>query len=387
LLSVTAGLLAFGRAVVYAGTPVSEPLRSDRRSHPPRRLTERRRFAARREPPPLSPNPVLDHLAPARPAVPARGGQHGWLLASLLAHLALVAAMLVLSWRSLDPSRALPPPAFDIVFEGGRPERAEAEPPPGLSAPPVPPPPLSAPPMPTPAEAPPVPTPPVPERPVPVPPVPAPPVPAPPPVPSPEAARPPPPPMAAPAPPVPPPPAPAAPRPAPPAPAQPAPSQPAPAQPAPRFPPGAFFMPDGFQLGRPAEPTLPQGRPQAQGLDLRVDPRFFEGRASSDPQVRVSGAEVGADWRAAFRRWLDENIRYPARAIELRESGSVRVQVIAEPDGTVRSVRLVMPSGSPSLNLATTLPFSGARLPAFPPPADPKGVTIDLQVNYVLIRR
>jgi len=146
-------------------------------------------------------------------------------------------------------------------------------------------------------------------------------------------------------------------------------------------------MPDGFQLGRPAEPTPPQGRPQAQGLDLRVDPRFFEGRASSDPQVRVSGAEVGADWRAAFRRWLDENIRYPARAIELRESGSVRVQVIAEPDGTVRSVRLVMPSGSPSLNLATTLPFSGARLPAFPPPADPKGVTIDLQVNYVLIRR
>jgi TonB family protein len=146
-------------------------------------------------------------------------------------------------------------------------------------------------------------------------------------------------------------------------------------------------MPDGFQLGRPTDPTPPQGRPQAQGLDLRVDPRFFEGRASSDPQVRVSGAEVGADWRAAFRRWLDENIRYPARAIELRESGNVRVQVIAEPDGTVRSVRLVMPSGSPSLNLATTLPFGGARLPAFPPPADPKGVTIDLQVNYVLIRR
>lgn len=146
-------------------------------------------------------------------------------------------------------------------------------------------------------------------------------------------------------------------------------------------------MPDGFQLGRPAEPAPPQGRPQAQGLDLRVDPRFFEGRASSDPQVRVSGAEVGADWRAAFRRWLDENIRYPARAIELRESGSVRVQVIAEPDGTVRSVRLVMSSGSPSLNLATTMPFGGARLPAFPPPADPNGVIIDLQVNYVLIRR
>jgi len=385
---VTDGLLALRRAVVYVGTLVSQPLRPDPRSRPPRRLTGRRRAAPRRDPLPLSPNPVPGHLAPARPAAPVRGGQGGWLLASLLAHLALVAAMLVLSWRALDPSRALPPPAFDIVFEGGPPERPEAEPAPGLPAPPAPPP-RSAPPVPPPAEAPPVPpviAPPVPARPVPVPPVPALPVPALPPVPSPEAVRPLSPPMA-PAPPVPPPPVPAVPRPAPPTPAQPAPSQPAPAQPAPRFPPGAFFMPDGFQLGRPADPTPPQGRPQAQGLDLRVDPRFFEGRTSSDPQVRVSGAEVGADWRAAFRRWLDENIRYPARAIELRESGNVRVQVIAEPDGTVRSVRLVMPSGSPSLNLATTLPFSGARLPAFPPPADPKGVTIDLQVNYVLIRR
>lgn len=353
----------------------------------------------RRDPPPLSLHPVPDHLAPSRATAPARRGQSGWLLASLLAHLALVAAMLVLSWRPLDPSRALPPPAFDIVFEGGRPERPDAEPLPGLAAPPTPPPPLSAPPVPPPAEA--LPTPPMPTPPVPAPPPPRPeqlaPQPSPiapplaevppPPAPAGEGRRPPPPP-AAPAPPVPAPPAPAPPRPAPPsAPAQPAPSQPAPAQPAPRFPSGAFFMPDGFQLGRPAEPAPPQGRPQAQGLDLRVDPRFFEGRATSDPQVRVSGAEVGADWRAAFRRWLDENIRYPARAIELLESGSVRVQVIAEPDGTVRSVRLVMPSGSPSLNLATTMPFGGARLPAFPPPADPKGVTIDLQVNYVLIRR
>ena len=367
--------------VVYVGPPVPQPLRPDLRPRPPRRLTGRRRGAVRRDPPPLSLNPPPEHLAPSRHVAPARRGQGGWLVASLLAHLALVTAMLVLSWRALDPSRALPPPAFDIVFEGGRPERPEAEPPPGLPAPPTPPPPLSAPPVPPPAEAPPVP--PVPAPPVPTPPPPRPeqlaPQPPPPPTPPEEGSRPPPPPAA----PAPPPPPQAPPRAAPPT----APAQPAPSQPAPRFPPGAFFMPDGFHLGRPAEPTPPPGRPQAQGLDLRVDPRFFEGRTSSDPQVRVSGAEVGADWRAAFRRWLDENIRYPARAIELRESGNVRVQVIAEPDGTVRSVRLVMPSGSPSLNLATTLPFSGARLPAFPPPADPKGVTIDLQVNYVLIRR
>jgi TonB family protein len=139
-----------------------------------------------------------------------------------------------------------------------------------------------------------------------------------------------------------------------------------------------------LQLGRPGPQS---GRERARGLDLRVDPRFAEGRASTDPLVRVTGAQVGADWRAAFRRWLDQNMRYPIRAIELGESGTVRVQVVAGPDGRVRSVKLTAPSVSPSLNLGTTFPFMGAQLPAFPPPADPGGVTIDLTVNYYLVRR
>jgi TonB family protein len=144
------------------------------------------------------------------------------------------------------------------------------------------------------------------------------------------------------------------------------------------------MLPGSVQLGRPGPPS---GRPQARGLDLRVDPAIIEQRASTDPLVRVSGAQVGADWRAAFRRWLDQNMRYPTRAAELGESGSVRVRVVAGPDGKVRSVRLVGPSTSPSLNQGTTLPFLDAQLPAFPPPADPEGVTIDLTVHYRIIGR
>jgi TonB family protein len=136
----------------------------------------------------------------------------------------------------------------------------------------------------------------------------------------------------------------------------------------------------------PPAPSPPAGRPQSNGLDLRVDPRMMEGRATADPQVRVNGAQVGADWSAAFRRWLDQNLRYPRRAIENRESGTVRVLITAAPDGTVRDVRLVRPSLSPSLNVGTTVPFSGATLPAFPPPAQPT-VTIELTVNYILIQR
>jgi TonB family protein len=157
-------------------------------------------------------------------------------------------------------------------------------------------------------------------------------------------------------------------------------------QAAPALPPGSVFVPGGVQLGAPSR-SAPQGRRQAQGLDLTVDPRLAEGTATTDPSVRVTGAQVGADWRAAFRRWLDQNMRYPMRALELGESGTVRVQVIVEPNGQVRSVRLTGPSTSPSLNFGTTFPFSGATLPPFPPPADPNGVTIDLTVNYVLIRR
>jgi TonB family protein len=146
-----------------------------------------------------------------------------------------------------------------------------------------------------------------------------------------------------------------------------------------------IWVPGGVQLGRPAAP--PAGRPQARGTDTTVDPRFLEGRPRTDPSVRVTGAQVGADWRAAFRRWLDQNLSYPQRAIALGEDGTVRVVVTAAPDGTVRSVRLAGPSTSPSLNFGTTFPFQGARLPAFPPGADPNGVTIELTVNYILIRR
>jgi TonB family protein len=329
-----------------------------------------------------------------------------WLIGSLLIHLALIAALLVSPSRELRPPAELPAPAVDVVFEGGGARRPEGEPPEGLQVPPAPPPPLSAPAPPQP------PTPPAPAVAPPAPPLP----------PQPRVAElppPPPPPLAElPAPPrVAPPPPPAPPRPAepqvaevpvlppqrelrlrerfelpPPPPAAPPrpearPAPQPPQQAAPALPPGSIFLPDGVQLGRPSQPAPQAGRPAGRGLDLAFDPRAVEGRASTDPNLNVTGARVGADWRAAFRRWLDENIHYPRRAAELGESGRVTVRVVADPDGRVRSVRLVGPSTSPSLNLATSYPFNGARLPPFPPPADPNGVTIDLTVNYILIRR
>ncbi len=300
----------------------------------------------------------------------------------MLLHAALLGALLLAQRMRSDTPEWLPAPAFDVVYEGGQPERPEAEPPPGEEVPPEAqaaapvPPSLSVEEAPAPAAP----------EPMPPPLAEAPPAPA------------------AEAPPSPPTEPPAAPEPAPPTAAElpplpeladilpparelrlrvPQTPRPPPA-PAPDFSAGTVFMPATPQLARPAPPA---GRPQGRGLDLTVDPRLAEGRASADPTVRVTGAAVGADWRAAFRRWLDENIRYPRRAAELGESGTVRVLVTVDPGGAVINVRLVGPSGSPSLNLATTLPFQGGRLPPFPPPVDPDGVTVELTVHYVLRQR
>ncbi|WP_431303952.1 energy transducer TonB [Sediminicoccus sp. BL-A-41-H5] len=394
---------------------------------PPRLRTRtlfgaRRRVATRREPQPPSwrPAPPRARWRPPEPPRAVLGFPAYW-IGSIAAHL-LVAA-LILFWPEPRPrpSNEMPPPSFDIVFEGGQLESPMAEPVEGVETPPAVPSPPNQAPVPPPPSAPPIPSqpalPPVQQAmPLPPPPPPMPQMQPPPPVTVPPLPQPPvpPPPVVAEAPPPPLPPLPGAvelfvpptelrlpdrlaeslplpPPPTPPAPPQRQPSPPQPqqqqaqrAQPAQPNLPG-IWVPGGVQLGRPAAP--PAGRPQARGTDTTVDPRFLEGRPRTDPSVRVTGAQVGADWRAAFRRWLDQNLSYPERAVALGEDGVVRVVVTAAPDGTVRNVRLVGPSTSPSLNFGTTFPFQGARLPAFPPGADPNGVTIELTVNYVLIRR
>ena len=414
-----------------------------RRTGLPRFGQPRRRGRARRDPLPPSLRPSL-LPGPARPELVALGRRPGarrgsvipWAsVASLLAHLAVVALLL---WQGQGGRMEEPqpsPPAVDVVFESGQPEpratgaregedpsadeppsRAEA-PPPAPEAPPMPvappvPPPVGAPLLPLPAP----PTPPVAALPQPPAPPVAAPVIAPPRPPEPAVADPP----QRPIEPTPrlsaevPPPTPLpgllapqtplelaqprverllSPAPTPPVPAVAPPavsSRPAPrpqqqqqAQPAPRLP--GLYLPDGpsFSAPRPRPGRMEGQRPQ---LDLAVSPRLLEGRTSPDPSVQVRGAQVGPNWNAAFRRWLDQNLHYPIRAIEEGDSGTVRVQITARPDGTVTGVRLTGASTSPWLNSGTTRPFPGARLPPFPPGADPS-VEVDLTVQYILIRR
>jgi TonB family protein len=109
-------------------------------------------------------------------------------------------------------------------------------------------------------------------------------------------------------------------------------------------------------------------------------------RLTPEPQLQVRGAQVGADWRNALRRWWIEHRRYPDGAILAGHQGAVRIEMRVAPDGRVLQARLIRRSGSIWLDHSTETLFRGARLPPFPPGADPDGVTVDLTINYILVR-
>ncbi len=151
-----------------------------------------------------------------------------------------------------------------------------------------------------------------------------------------------------------------------------------PTDPAPRRLPG-LWLPQGARLAPPAAPA--SRRPGT--LDLALGPII--GRMTPEPEARVRGAEVGPDWRNAFRAWLEAHKRYPEAAIVLRQQGTNRIELRVAPDGRVLGARLLRRSGSAWLDSGTVNLFRGATLPPFPPGADPSGVTVDLTIHYILI--
>jgi TonB family protein len=373
-----------------------------------------RRFAPPRVEPRLSPppslrparSPVMPGSRPA-PRMRRRAGLGPvWPIVSGILHVGLFALIFLAAWREGKPPEDLPPPAYAMVFEAGAPDRpaeqpteaSPGEPEPPAEAPPAPaqppsPPALAAPlPLPPPPMPPPIPAPPMPRE--------AQPAPETPPPTAPRLAEPSPPPLpqdgSLPAPqvqPVPPRP-PEAPRlaetlplPPPPMPAPPAPrpqpqqqAQPQPTPPTERLP--GLYLPSVPQF---AAPGMAERRPQGlRGLDLSLGPTV--GRMTPEPQMEIRGAQVGTDWRNAFRRWLEEHKRYPQEAVVLNQQGITRIQILAAPDGRVVGAKLVRRSGSIWLDNNTEQLFRGARLPPFPPGADANGVTIDLTIHYILIR-
>jgi TonB family protein len=141
-------------------------------------------------------------------------------------------------------------------------------------------------------------------------------------------------------------------------------------------------MPEAAPLAQrqptPAQPSRPRQ------LDLALGPAI--GRMTPEPEAQIRGAQVGPDWRNAFRAWLEQHKRYPEMARVLGQEGTNKIEMVVAPNGRVMAARLVRPSGSVWLDSGTVNLFRNADLPPFPPGADPNGVTVNLTIHYVLIR-
>jgi periplasmic protein TonB len=154
--------------------------------------------------------------------------------------------------------------------------------------------------------------------------------------------------------------------------------------------PNAFPAPNNFSLGGPpaqtphryAAPHVPGGR---QPLNFSLGP-MNPGAGQVRPFANFHGGEVGADWRNALRRWLDEHAYYPRQAAEAGEDGDVVVRVVATPDGRVVSATIISRSGSQFLDMAARSMFDDAVLPPFPPSIANPTFTFDLTMHYILIR-
>ena len=146
---------------------------------------------------------------------------------------------------------------------------------------------------------------------------------------------------------------------------------------------------------RPA-PRNPSGFPAPQdwsfgsGLPSHPSRQGNSGQAElagpSQPAPRITGAQLGRDWIAAYTAWVREHLYYPEQAALNGEDGTAEVELEIDRFGKVLSVELVTPSGSQWLDLSTQGMFRGAHVPPFPQGTKENTANIDQTIHYVLRR-
>lgn len=109
-----------------------------------------------------------------------------------------------------------------------------------------------------------------------------------------------------------------------------------------------------------------------------------QGATDISPFSHVAGAHAGADWRNELSAWVKAHAYYPEQAAMMGEDGTAIVEVIANPDGRVTSVRLVGSAGSKTLDIALQGLFRDAQLPPLHDEDEP--ITFRFAMHYILIR-
>ncbi len=139
---------------------------------------------------------------------------------------------------------------------------------------------------------------------------------------------------------------------------------------------GRFPAPMTFSLGIPAVP-------RSRGLDL-----YFGSGVGGGDETRVMGISVGKgvgpDWANRFAAWWVRHRYYPPEAGENGQQGDVVVDFTVRSDGFVQGLLLSARSGSPFLDLATLAILRDAHLPPLPAAAGP-AAPVRLTVRYRIV--
>lgn len=121
-------------------------------------------------------------------------------------------------------------------------------------------------------------------------------------------------------------------------------------------------------------------------INMSTGPLVKNGKINVPYANKVSIKGVTADYGNELSAWIYRHLYYPLDAAKRGEDGTPSVHIAINRDGHVVSVDLTKSSGSEALDAAITGMFRNAQLPKTPPDL-PDPFTVDIEVNYILIRR
>jgi TonB family protein len=127
--------------------------------------------------------------------------------------------------------------------------------------------------------------------------------------------------------------------------------------------------------------------PESQG---RLTRGIYLGMAPTEENRNVmtryaeARHRLGEDWWAALREYVNQHSTYPMRAAARGEDGQSVLDLVVERDGTVRSVKLHLSTGSPELDAAWISVFRGQKVPAFPPGTIENEMSFTASMTYIL---
>jgi protein TonB len=145
-------------------------------------------------------------------------------------------------------------------------------------------------------------------------------------------------------------------------------------------PPQKYVVMNNMSYSGHPSPPMPRAK-SAMNLDLAQS----DAQAVNAPELTIKG-EIGADWRAALDKWVNQHKYYPQAALEQDQQGSVEIEFTVDRAGNVTGLHLLRGSGSPFLDQAWQGLFAQNQLPPFPTGTKSNHVTVDATMHFELIQ-